>query len=377
MSSTNVWDKIRHNLHWLPPYWWQRLTRSKPEGNPIHLVIALADHFEPSMVHVPGGRAPYAEQMQRLERWCREYPATMDPWRDAEGFPFRHTYFYPAEQYDDALIERLAEHCRDGWGEIEIHLHHGIAAPDTPENTRQSLVGFRDALVKLGCLSRWEGQGPIRYAFVHGNWALANSARGESCGVDEEMQILADTGCYADFTLPSAPFHAQVNKINSIYECALPLDQRAPHRRGRNLQRGRAPQIFPLMVQGPLGLRFFGSRDGVRAPHIENGELAAANPPTLARLRLWKNIAITVSGRPDWVFIKLHCHSMDPLEQEAMSGSPVADFLQELTSDSARAVYRVHFVAAREMVNVILAACDGKEGNPGEYRDYRLKRISG
>jgi hypothetical protein len=26
------------------------------------------------------------------------------------------------------------------------------------------------------------------------------------------------------------------------------------------------------------------------------------------------------------------------------------------------------------MVNIILAACDGKEGNPGNYRDYRLKR---
>ena len=26
------------------------------------------------------------------------------------------------------------------------------------------------------------------------------------------------------------------------------------------------------------------------------------------------------------------------------------------------------------MVNIILAACEGREGNPGEYRDYRLKR---
>jgi hypothetical protein len=25
------------------------------------------------------------------------------------------------------------------------------------------------------------------------------------------------------------------------------------------------------------------------------------------------------------------------------------------------------------MANIILAACDGKEGNPGEYRDYRFK----
>jgi hypothetical protein len=25
------------------------------------------------------------------------------------------------------------------------------------------------------------------------------------------------------------------------------------------------------------------------------------------------------------------------------------------------------------MVNIILAACEGKEGNPGDYRDYRFK----
>jgi hypothetical protein len=27
------------------------------------------------------------------------------------------------------------------------------------------------------------------------------------------------------------------------------------------------------------------------------------------------------------------------------------------------------------MVNIMLAACDGREGNPGEYRDYRFKRL--
>jgi hypothetical protein len=35
----------------------------------------------------------------------------------------------------------------------------------------------------------------------------------------------------------------------------------------------------------------------------------------------------------------------------------------------------LHFVSAREMVNIILAACDEREGNPAEYRDYRLQRV--
>jgi len=29
----------------------------------------------------------------------------------------------------------------------------------------------------------------------------------------------------------------------------------------------------------------------------------------------------------------------------------------------------------REMVNIILAACDSRKGNPGEYRDYRFRPI--
>lgn len=39
--------------------------------------------------------------------------------------------------------------------------------------------------------------------------------------------------------------------------------------------------------------------------------------------------------------------------------------------------YRIHFTTAREMVNIILAACDGKTGNPGDYRDYRYLPIRG
>jgi hypothetical protein len=68
-----------------------------------------------------------------------------------------HTYFYPAEQYDEGLVDRLAEHCHAGWGEIGIHLHHGMVAPDTAENTWRELTHFRDVLAECGCLSYWQG----------------------------------------------------------------------------------------------------------------------------------------------------------------------------------------------------------------------------
>ncbi len=337
-------------------------------------MIALADHFEPAVVpRAYNARADRAEQERRMQRWCREYPRVVDRWRDADGFPFRHTYFYPAEQYDRGLVARLADHCQAGWGEVEIHLHHGHPEPDTPENTRRTLLEFRDALAGHGCLARLDGAGPPRYAFVHGNWALANSNSGRFCGVDEEMQILAETGCYADLSLPAAPNPAQVAKINSLYECGMPLNHRAPHRRGRDLASGRPPRLFPLIIQGPLMLDFSRRASGLPVPSIENGDLTMANPPTTRRLRLWQQAAIAVRGRPDWIFIKLHCHGMDPGEEEVMLGSLLQHFLREMVENARRSwEYHLHFVTAREMVNIALAACDGRAGSPGDFRDYRF-----
>ena len=372
-AQTQVMKAFR-SLRWLPVYGWQRLVRHVARARPVHLLIAVADHFEPAIVPLePGTYADRSEQERRLDRWCRDYPKRTGRWRDADGWPFRHTYFYPAEQYDKSLLDRLAEHCQAGWGEIEVHLHHGIDAPDTGENTRRALVEFREALAGHGCLSRWDGEGPPQYAFVHGNWALANSARGRYCGVDEEMQILAETGCYADLTLPAAPHPAQVGKINALYECGLPLDKRSPHRRGRDLRVGQRPVTFPLIIQGPLGLNFRRRIRGWPLPSIENGALTTRYPPTLHRLRLWRRAAVTVQGRPEWVFIKLHCHGMDPRDEAAMLGSPMREFLRELRQGGD---YQVHFVTARELVNIALAACDGRDGNPGDYRDYRLRLIT-
>ena len=360
-------------LRWQPSYLWQRMTRHTPRGR-VHVMLMLGDHFEPAYVpRAPRARAPFAEQEQRLENWCREYPEVVRSWRDSDGHTFARSYFFPAEQYERSLLDRLAEHCSDGWGEIEIHLHHGVGAPDTADNARKQLAEFRDLLAsRHDALCYWDGQGLPQYAFIHGSFALANSAGGLACGVDSEMQVLAETGCYVDMTFPTGPFHrSQTAKINSLYECTPPLEHREAHRNGPDLKVGRPPRVFPLMVQGPLLWDFHPTRHIVG---IENGALTTPNPPSMRRLQLWKKAAIAVEGRPDWLFIKLHCHGMDPTQRSAMLGEPMKRFLQDLVNGAEGRNEILHFVTAREMVNIILAACDGKSGNPGDYRDYRLKR---
>jgi hypothetical protein len=302
--------------------------------------------------------------------------ATGESVRDVDGTPFRHTNFYPGEQYHAPILDTMAALQREGFGEVEVHLHHGVGVPDTSAHTRSTLLTFRDQLESLGCLSRWDGEGPARYAFVHGNWALANSAAGHYCGVDDEMRILSETGCYADFTLPSAPHPSQVRKINSLYECGLPLHERAPHRRGRDLRVGQPPTTFPLMIQGPLTVEFCRNSGWVPRPKIENGEMTRLLVPTMHRYEVWRDQHIGVQGRPEWVFVKLHCHSMNTHDSDSLHGPGLRRFLEELVGGAADRNEVLHFVSAREMTNIALAACDGQTGSPGEYRDYRLRPIT-
>ena len=147
--------KLRHSLRWLPSYFSQRLTRPAPPRS-AHLIVALADHFEPSIVpNEQGSFAHPNEQRARVERWCREYPKAVAHWRDSDGRPFRHTYFFPAEQYDKELLDRLADHCHQGWGEVEIHLHHGVwvnlsaQSPTSPGPDRFFAAGEEKTTMEL------------------------------------------------------------------------------------------------------------------------------------------------------------------------------------------------------------------------------------
>ncbi len=368
-------NKFAYARKVMPAATWSALQPAS--RGPVHVILALADHFEPAIVPEDGQkRVSRSEQERRLEWWAREYPKVIDRHRDHDGRPLVHTYFYPAEQYDEGLLEMLAEHCHAGWGEVEIHLHHGVRHPDTAENTRREITEFRDRLAfRHRCLAVETDSSAPRYAFVHGNFALANSAGGPWCGVDSEMQILSETGCYADLSMPGAPWdEAQIEKTNSVYECSLPLDRRAPHRRGRDLETGRTPRIFPLLIQGPLIVDLQRAFRTFR-PAFDNGTFTGVMTPTLHRFSLWKRARVRVLGRPDWLFIKVHCHGMDPTQKDAVIGEGFKAFLSGLVNGAAERKETLHFVTAREMANILLAACDGRTGDPGEYRDYRFKRI--
>jgi hypothetical protein len=265
----------------------------------------------------------------------------------------------------------------EGLGDVEVHLHHGVGEPDTAENLKRSLIEFRDVLAsEHKCLSRMEGEGGPMYAFVHGNHALANSYGGKFCGVDNEMQILQETGCYVDMTLPSAPERSQVPMLNKIYEFGLPITEKESHRKGSNVATsGNRPQL-PLIFTGPLVFDWSRWAERYFVPRIENGALMNNQSIDLARLNRWASANITVEGQPDWVFVKLFCHGFVDSDQSACIGEDAIKFFSDVIEHGDRTGnFKVYFATAREACNMVMAAIDGKTGAPGAFRDYRLKAI--
>jgi hypothetical protein len=369
--NTRFRDKVRWSLPWLLRYpAWRAgefVSRPKDSSGARHLILVVANHFEPGL-----GRTALA----RLETWCELAQATGDAIRDHDGTPFRHTNFFPAEQYERPLLEMLSGLQADGYGEVEIHLHHGVDHPDTAENTKRMLETFRDVLAEEHkCLSRENPASQAKYGFVHGNWALANSAGGRYCGVDSEMQILADTGCYADFTLPSVPFQSQVPRINAIYQCGNSFAEARPHRSGPALRVGDALKL-PIIFTGPLVFDWTRRVRGLPIPRVEDGALAQNYPLNINRFNRWRGAGIGVKGRPDWIFIKLYSHAFFEADQDAMIGEQMKRFMGDVLELAERTgEFKLHFASAREAFNMVMAAVDGQTGQPDAYRDYKLRQI--
>ncbi len=114
---------------------------SSSAPNRTHLIFALADHFEKQAIVPEDGqaRAPYLEQEQRLERWCDEYPEAVrrlpEMQRGARSFTLISILRNNMTRLWSSAWPSIAGPDR---GEIEIHLHHGVHAPDTAENTPAS-----------------------------------------------------------------------------------------------------------------------------------------------------------------------------------------------------------------------------------------------
>jgi hypothetical protein len=326
---------------WVPGYCASRM-RMRGGEPPKRIWLTIADHFEPWW-RKPDDRVA----LERVARWTKWWPEIAQRHLDSAGRPACYTFFYPEEQYHPRVMDALATLNRAGIGDVEIHLHHDH---DTEDQFRDRMALFINRLHNRHGLLHNEGGRPV-FGFIHGNWALDNSLKGgRFCGLNNEISLLRDLGCYADFTLPSAPSTAQVKMVNTIYWATDDPSRPKSHDRGIPVKPGGPLCGDLLMVPGPLtvnvkewSLPF--------VPKIETGELAGNAIPTRHRARLWAKAAPRIGGD---VFIKLFTHGAP--EKNAgplLEGGALGRTLEYVTEEARRLDAEVLFVSAWQMWKAI------------------------
>lgn len=360
--------RSKNLMTWLGSYVRQDWRAPTPAGVTKHLLFCFVDHFEPRW------KSPdYATECARVDRWRREYPELCKGLKDADGHSPVHSFFFPEEEYRPEHIDALVELCQKGFGEIEIHLHHDN---DTEAGLREKLSRFTSLLAdRHDALPRDPQSGEVRWSFIHGNWALDNSRPdGRYCGVNNELMVLRNEGCYADFTMPAAPDPCQTSTINKIYYAKDDPCCPKSHDKGVRVKVGGQASGDLMIIQGPLGFMMKNRKFGI-LPRIENSDIRLSSPPTRDRVDAWVDMGIHVEGRPEWVVVKIHTHGTQEGDMDVLLGAPMRhafEHLQHRYNDGEK--WCLHYVSAREVYNIVKAAEAGETGNPGLYRDYIVPR---
>lgn len=326
----------RHAEIWLPGYIQSRIYRHLHHTPlPARVWFTIADHFEPFW-----HQATEEVALERVLQWRTKWPEISSRNTDSTGRPAQYSFFYPEEEYRPRLMDLLAEMTRVGTGDVEIHLHHDR---DTQAGFLERMQRFIDRLMNdHGLLHRLDGR--PAFAFIHGNWALDNSRHdGRWCGLNNEITLLRDLGCYADLTMPSGDESTQVHQVNSIYWAVDDPSRSKSHDRGPIVRAGRWDPRDLLMIPGPLGLRWVPGR---LLPKVEAGELAHRDPATPLRVRTWLDLAPRVG---EDLFLKLHTHGTQEKTSAALLGGELDNTFRLLKDECRRREIELRYATPWEM----------------------------
>ncbi len=326
---------------WLPGYLrsaWQNRLRSDSEAKTVW--ITITDHFEPYWKNTDEEVA-----RQRVALWVNKWPEITSRHADSQGVAPKYSFFYPEEEYRVSLLAALESIVHGGIGDIEVHLHHDH---DTPGQFIDRTGRFLEVLhQRHGFLRKRNDQ--LKFGFIHGNWALDNSLPdGRWCGLNNELILLRELGCYADFTLPSAPSPAQTRTVNSIYWAKDDPQQPKSHDTGIPVAVGGGVEGDLMLIQGPLAVRWTGNRNGL--PRLENGELAGQNHPDQSRVKLWFEYAPRLGNH---VFLKLFTHGTQEKNSSMLLGGGLDQLFKLIAGECERRGWRHRYTTAWEMYLVI------------------------
>jgi len=326
----------RHADIWLTPLLKDRLRKIGGSEKVKRAWVAVTDHYEPW-----GSEASPELANRRVAEWREKWPRIADDApRDKTGQRPQYSFFYPQEEYRHDLLEGIAEMVRLGVGDVEVHLHHD---QEQRESFVKKVNEFCRRLIDDHGLLR-EVDGRPAFGFIHGNWALDNSRPdGRGCGLQGEIKLLRDLGCYADFTMPSIPSATQGRVVNQIYWCTSNADGR-PRSFDRGIEAtvggGRKGDL--LMITGPVGLRI----GGRRVVRVETSEIAGYDLPTPARVRHWFDLAPRIG---DELFLKLYTHGAQERNRGPLLDGGLRDMYRWLAEEAERRGIEIHWATAWQM----------------------------
>ena len=352
---TYLYVRKMHINKWIVPYIKKNCHKPKMMDRPLYIYVAICDHYKPFWGNVSQEIAEH-----RVTTWYKEFPRIAEVHTDSQGRHPVHTFFFAEEDYNPEFLDTLYKLSKKGLSDVEIQIHHHN---DSVEKFKRRLEEFRDVLFHHHGLLRKNEQDKITYGFIHGGWALNNvRPDGQLCGVDYELPVLHNTGCYADFTFPSAPDCTQPPIINSIYFAPASVDKLKAHEFGYPAAKNLWSDQDQLLIQGPLSLNWRRRKWGV-FPQTENGEIGHFSPITPNRINSWIRTGVHIEGIENHIFIKLHTFGTVDLNVRYLLGekgySVLWEHLEKKYKDTNR--FKLYYVSAREMYTTIRALCLGQE----------------
>ena len=365
ITSYLVFKLYKGNIFiWLPDYISDSPNfEERPELTDI--IFVVVDHWEP-------GRSE-----DIVNQWMSGYRELADKHIDSDGIKLQHTWYYPLDQFRGYQVDSLVTLCGEGYGDVEVHLHHGN---DNSESLRKILVDGIDSLQNHSALISPDDK--THFSFIHGNWALDNSraneyADNDLCGVNNEISILLELGCYADFTFPAMGQTAQPSLVNKIYYCIDDPNQPKSHDNGIISKVGYKQNDDELMIfEGPYVIDWSDWRFKTH-PTFDDGNMYWEIPSTIERFENWLSANVHVKDRSNWVFVRPFTHGAD-LSQEGAYSNILGENIDEMLTNIEKNYnngknYRLHYMTAREAYNCVKAAEQGLDGNPNQYRDFIIK----
>jgi hypothetical protein len=343
-------------VQWIPNYAFYLFKKTK---KPVHILFCTVDHYEPG-----NGGVKREVEKKRVQELIEEYPKLARNHRDSAGNYPKRTWFFPPHYHRFGNLKKIVSLCEKGFGEIELHLHHGKTRPDSSENLEGTIKQCIEEYSTFGIFGTENGR--KRYGFIHGDWALDNSRQGKYCGVNNEIQILQETGCYADFTFPCSN-KANPRMINSIYYAIDDPETPKSHNKGIRVKANKSFSNGLMMIEGPM--RWYFEKFKLR---ILTDGICNCNGSIDKIIDSWIKTSIHVKGRPEWIVLKTHTHGA--VENDVVLGRQfhyILDYLERKYNDLK--TYILHYVSARELYNIIKAAEAGKNDDPEQYRDYIVK----